>query len=487
MKKERSAEKNSPTGEFFFERLERVSRERESLLCVGLDPSLDAVPDGELEKYCKGIVEATKGAACTYKPNAAFFEARGARGLEALKSVVTHVHSLGFPVILDAKRGDISSTALAYAKAAFDVLGADALTVNPLLGGDSVESFASRADRGVFVLCHTSNPGARDLQELEAGGAPLYEHIAGLAAAHGARGNVGLVIGATYPEVLERVRRIVPQMWFLLPGIGAQGGDLAASLRAGLTREGTGVLVNVSRGISEAADPGKAALEFRDRINEARKIAVSSRGPDAKSITQENGWALVEEIALGLHELGAVRFGEFTLKSGLKSPIYVDLRLLVSAPKLMALAAKAIAGLISGLSFDRIAAIPYGGLPIGEAVSLQTGKPLIYPRREVKEHGTRNSIEGTFAKGETVLVLDDLITTGGSKIEALEPLQKAGLKVRDVAVLIDRGQGGGSELARRGYALHALFTLGGLIDILARAGRIKETTRDEVRAALGIQ
>lgn len=483
MKTERNVEKTSPTGEVFFERLNRISREKDSLLCVGLDPSLDAVQDGELEKYCKGIVEATKGAACAYKPNAAFFEARGSRGFAALQNVVAHIRSLGFPVILDAKRGDISSTALAYAKAAFDVLGADALTVNPLLGGDSVEGFASRADRGVFVLCHTSNPGARDLQELEAGGAPLYEHIARLAAAHGVRGNVGLVIGATYPEVLERVRRIVPQMWFLLPGIGAQGGDLAASLRAGLTREGTGVLVNVSRGISEAADPGRAALDFRDRINEAREKAAAPRGPDAKG----NARGLVEEIALGLHDLGAVRFGEFTLKSGLKSPIYVDLRLLVSAPKLMALAAKAIAGLVSGLSFDRIAAIPYGGLPIGEAVSLQTGKPLIYPRREVKEHGTRNAIEGTFSQGETALVLDDLITTGGSKIEALEPLQKAGLKIRDVAVLIDRGQGGGPELARRGYALHALFTIGGLIDILAREGRIKETTRDEVRAALGIQ
>jgi uridine monophosphate synthetase len=298
---------------------------------------------------------------------------------------------------------------------------------------------------------------------------------------------VGLVIGATYPEVLKRVRRIVPRMWFLLPGIGAQGGDLEASLRAGLTREGTGVLVNVSRGISQAADPGKAALEFRDRINEAREKTVASRGPEAKENTEEEGRALVEEIALGLHDIGAVRFGEFTLKSGLKSSIYVDLRLLVSAPKLMALAAKGIARLISGLSFERIAAIPYGGLPIGEAVSLQTGKPLIYPRREVKEHGTRNAIEGTFNRGETVLVLDDLITTGGSKIEALEPLQKAGLKIRDVAVLIDRGQGGGPELARRGYSLHALFTLGGLIDILARAGRIKEATRDEVREALGIQ
>jgi uridine monophosphate synthetase len=196
--------------------------------------------------------------------------------------------------------------------------------------------------------------------------------------------------------------------------------------------------------------------------------------------------SLVEEIALGLHALGAVRFGEFTLKSGEKSPIYIDLRLLVSDPALMRTVARAMAGLLGGIRCDRIAAIPYGGLPIGQAVALETGLPLLYPRREVKEHGTRKAIEGAFAPGETVAVLDDLVTTGGSKLEAIAPLAEAGLVVKDVVVLVDRGQGGAEELAARGLRLHAVLTLAGLLDALVRRGAIDASAAAGVRSALGI-
>jgi uridine monophosphate synthetase len=464
----------------FFSVIQERAGKAGSLLCVGLDPQPDSVgPDG-LISFGKRIVETTRDAACVYKPNIAFYEAHGPEGISALKKTIDLIHDYGVPVILDAKRGDISSTAAAYATAVFDVLGADAVTVNPLLGGDSVESFSSRRNAGVFILCHTSNPGARDIQELTVEGAPLYEKVARLATGWNTNGNIGLVVGATFPDQLRRIRRIAPDMWFLLPGIGSQGGDLAASLEAGLRRDGSGVLVNVSRGISTAADPRAAALEYRDRINDLRLKhgAAASGGPSVAPRTSE--------IAIGLHDLGAVRFGEFTLKSGLKSPIYVDLRLLVSDARLLRLVAEAMAELASGISFDRIAAIPYGGLPIGTAVSLASGKPLIYPRKEIKDHGTRQAIEGAFKAGETVLVLDDLVSTGGSKIEAMEPLQAAGLSVRDVLVLIDREQGGGRELAAKGYRLHAVFTLRALLDVLVGAGRITADVRESVRTALGL-
>jgi uridine monophosphate synthetase len=330
---------------------------------------------------------------------------------------------------------------------------------------------------------------------------PLYERIARLAGGWNTHDNVGLVVGATFPEVLRRVRMIVPEMWLLLPGIGAQGGDLDASLAAALTSSGSGVLVNVSRAISDAADARAAALSYRDRMNAAREKHARHGGkksppaafhiPDASpakpaSDVPSVSPARADQIALGLHELGAIRFGEFTLKSGLISPLYIDLRLLVSSPKLMTLVARSLALLLGDLRYDRIAAIPYGGLPIGQAVALECGRPLIYPRREAKEHGTKNLIEGAYAAGETVVVLDDLITTGGSKLDAMAPLTDAGLTVKDVVVLVDREQGGRQELAAHGLALHAAFTISELLDSLVRGGRIDETVRRDVRARLRI-
>jgi uridine monophosphate synthetase len=466
----------------FFQRLAR--RTEGSLLCVGIDPPLGAVKTEELLAFGRRIFDATHEAACLYKPNIAFYEARGIEGLEKLQELIRYIHEAGFLVLLDAKRGDISSTAAAYAQAAFAQWGADAVTINPLLGGDGVEPFTAYPDRGVFVLCHTSNPGAKELQELDVGGTPLYERIARLAAGWNTRGNVGLVVGATFPEVLKRVRMIVPDMWLLLPGIGAQGGDLDASLAAALSASGSGVLVNVSRAISDAADPRAAALEYRDRMNTAREKHARRAGKEAPQPGASR--VLADQIALGLHELGAIRFGEFTLKSGLLSPVYIDLRLLVSDPKLMALVARALARLLEDLPYDRIAAIPYGGLPIGQAVSMVCGRPLIYPRKEAKDHGTKNLIEGAYAAGEVVVVLDDLITTGGSKRDAMMPLTDAGLKVKDVVVLVDREQGGRQELAAHGLALHAVLTISELLDSLVRGSRISDTVRRDVRARLGI-
>lgn len=473
----------------FFDRLAAACRERDSLLCVGIDPPVDAVADASLAAWSRGIIDAASDAACCVKPNYGFFEARGIAGLEALAEIIAHAKARGLSVILDAKRGDIASSAAAYARAAFERWGADAVTVNPLLGADGVEPFTAYADRGAFLLCRTSNPGARDLQELPCGGRPLYEHIAGLAVSWNRSGNIGLVVGATGPQQLARVRRIAAEPWILLPGVGAQGGDLESSLAAGLRNDGLGVVVNVSRAIAQAADPRRAAREYRDRINEARR-APRHAPPSAPAAPAAGSGAidasLVEAIALGLHALGAVRFGEFTLKSGQQSPIYLDLRLLVSDPALMRTVARAMADLVRGLACDRIAAIPYGGLPIGQAVALETGLPLVYPRREVKEYGTRRAIEGAYEPGETAVVLDDLVTTGGSKLEAIAPLLEAGLKVDDVVVLVDRGQGGAEELARHGLRLHAVLTLGTLLDALVRRGAVGSSAAAAVRSSLGI-
>jgi len=190
------------------------------------------------------------------------------------------------------------------------------------------------------------------------------------------------------------------------------------------------------------------------------------------------------ELCRGLHDLGAVKFGRFTLKSGAVSPVYIDLRLLVTEPSFLAVVAQAYAELLAPLSFDRLAAIPYAALPIGTAVALATGRPMIYPRREVKEHGTRQTIEGRFQPGETVVVLDDLISSGDSKLEAIAPLVAAGLVVRDVVVLIDRLGGGGETLRERGYRLHSVLTLADIAATLAADGRLSAEREAEVTAYL---
>ena len=193
---------------------------------------------------------------------------------------------------------------------------------------------------------------------------------------------------------------------------------------------------------------------------------------------------LTIQLTNHLFNTGCIQFGTFTLKSGLISPIYVDLRLLVSHPPLLREVARAMAEIARGLTFDRFAAIPYAGLPIGVALALEMNRPLIYPRREVKTHGTRRAIEGAFEPGETVLLIDDLITRGDSKLEATRPLEAAGLTVRDVLVLIDREQGGAEYLARHGYRLHAVLTLTQVLDVLKESAYITLAQCAEVLAYL---
>ena len=255
-----------------------------SLVCVGLDPEPAKFPAkfaGDPDAvfgFCRDIVDATAEFACAFKPQIAHFAALGAEG--ALERLIAHIHAEhpGVPAILDAKRGDIGSTAQRYAAEAFDRYGADAVTVNPYLGGDSLQPFLERAERGVVVLCRTSNPGAGDLQDLVVDGRPLYQHVAAKAAAEwNGNGNVALVVGATWPGQLREVRAIVGDMPLLVPGVGAQGGDAAGVVRNARTADGTGLMVSSSRAILYASSgddyaqaAAAAALALRETLNEHR-------------------------------------------------------------------------------------------------------------------------------------------------------------------------------------------------------------------------
>ena len=245
----------------FVDKLRRRWRDADSLLCVGLDPDPARFPEALVDDpdalfdFCRDIVDATAEFACAFKPQIAYFAAHNG-GEAALQRLVAHIDGAhpDVPVILDAKRGDIGSTAEQYAVEAFDRYGADAVTLNPYMGRDSAEPFLRRDDRGCIFLCHTSNPGARDFQELEVDGRPLYQHIARtIAQEWNAAGNCALVVGATFPEELKVIRGMVGDMPLLIPGVGAQGGDVEAVVRHGASADGTGLMVNSSRGILYAS------------------------------------------------------------------------------------------------------------------------------------------------------------------------------------------------------------------------------------------
>ncbi len=461
----------------FFKSLEARVAEVDSLLCVGLDPHSQDLPEQTAQHawaFCKRIIDQTLPFAAAYKPNAAFFEALGPEGFEVLGKVIASIPD-GVPVILDAKRGDIASTARAYATAALETLGADAITLNAYMGIDAVSPFIESPAKGAFVLCKTSNPSAEDLQLYGQGtaGRALFEEVAALAEGWNQNDNVGLVVGATQVEALRRVRAAAPGLWILAPGVGHQGGNLEAALEAGLRADGLGVLVPVSRGISRADNPGEAARTLRDQINAARQKVQGRPVHDA-----------LDALADALVDIGCIRFGSFTLKSGLESPIYIDLRRLITAPGVLAQVAAAYLPLMRSLEFDRLAALPYAALPIGTAVSLQSGWPMIFPRREAKGYGTRKLIEGEPVVGETIVVVDDLATTGGSKLEAIEKLQGADLKVTDIVVLIDRQSGAQQAMAKVGCTLHAVFTLRGLLERWERTGRVSAQQVQAVREFL---
>ena len=264
----------------FIHKLDRACRTNRSLLCVGLDPDPDRMPVADAAEFNRAIVDATADLVCAYKPNLAFYEAMGIEGLRALERTIAHIKERAPDVLLigDAKRGDVGASAEAYAKAIFDVWGFDAATVNAYGGGDTVRPFLEYRDRGVFIWCRSSNPGAGDFQDLkwEESGEPVYRELAGRAVEWASASNIGLVVGATYPAEMKQLRELCPDTPFLIPGVGTQEGDIKEATLNGADAKGRKAVINASRSVlyaSTGSDYAQAARKeagnLRDGINAA--------------------------------------------------------------------------------------------------------------------------------------------------------------------------------------------------------------------------
>jgi uridine monophosphate synthetase len=473
-------------GMTFFESLEDSAHKKGGPLCVGIDPRIEPGDDirDRLISYGRRVVDACAPYCVAFKPQLAFFERHGAEGWSALEAVLEHIRSIDseFPVILDAKRGDIGSTAEAYAQALLDRPGNLAVTLSPYLGKESAEPFLKRKGRGAFILCRTTNPGAGRLQErILDDGTPLFLAVSDEALSwepDSAGTSIGLVVAGNDPAILGAVRNRHPDPWFLAPGIGAQGGKADQAIAAGARTDGFGVLVSASRSVADAADPAAAARELRDSLDKARSALKTKTGSrfaaanpvNIRGVSMRLTPAERKELLVGLFRIGAFQTGEFTLKSGLISPFYLDLRRIGADPRILSLTGRAYGELLEGLKADHLAGIPVAALPLAAAASLATGRSLIYPRLEKKAHGSGARVEGVWKAGDVAVMLDDLITTGGSKREAAAVLREAGLEVRDLVVLIERGDEGRRDMAEAGISLRAWARVEDLLEAGLDAG-----------------
>lgn len=467
----------------FITKLTKAIERNNSLLCVGLDPTEEMLPkEGDLYSRLTGwaeeLVAQTRGLVCCYKPNSGFFEQFGPKGVKALADILEAMPE-DIPVLLDAKRGDIGSTAEAYAKAAWQGFFADAVTLSPYLGKDSILPFLENAEKAVFLLCHTSNPSAKEIQLY--GTPPLYEFIAQISRQWGEDKRIGLVIGATQPEALKRVREICPQAWFLAPGIGAQGGNLKLALSNGLRGDGLGMIIPVSRGIIKAEDPRAAASALRDEINAVREEKRAQFSPGAGNTADETRQ---QQLIQRLFDCGCVKFGSFTLASGKQSPVYLDLRRLVSFPDVLDLAAEAYMDALLRIDFDLIGGVPYAALPIASIAALKLRRPMIYTRKEVKAHGTGQMVEGVYSAGQKVVLVEDVVTSGGAIQLSVNSLAEVGLNVGEAVVLVDREQGGVENLAQLGIRVHPILKFHQILDELRQTNRLDEATYQTTLAYL---
>lgn len=476
----------------FFDKLNAAIARNDSLLFVGLDPNPEMMPQntnsgnmiGELRNWLQFLIEETKNLVCAYKPTLGFYEALGVQGLELLTQIFKTIPS-HIPIILDAKHSDLN-TSTVFARTIFQEWQVDAVTLNCYAGQDHVAPFLVYPGKAVFVLCCTSNPGAIALQQYPPGELPFYLQLVKQSQAWGTPEQVGLEVGSTTPEIFARIRELAPERLILARSIWAKV-NFKEILTAALNPNDGNLLIPVPQDILAADNLAPKIDSLRQQINQIRLETQQNSTctvwlPDVCLLNQHPHF----ELILQLYDIGCIMFGDFVQASGAVFPYYVDLRKIISNPQIFTSILSAYANILETLKFDRIAGIPYGSLPTATGLSLRLNRPMIFPRKEVKAHGTRRVIEGNFHPGETVVVVDDILISGKSAIEGAGKLESAGLKVEDIVVFIDHEQGVKDRLREHGYCAHSVLAISEITETLLQAGRINEAQFSALAAHEGV-
>lgn len=466
----------------FFDKLNGAIARNNSLLFLGLDPNPEMLPRkttqgntdsiiSDLWEYLQFLITETSNLVCAYKPTLGFYQALGVEGMELLQKTLKAIPS-HIPIILDAKHSDLNTSSV-FAQAVFEDWQVDAITLSPYPGQDLVAPFLVYPGKGVFILCCTSNPGAIPLQQYPSAD-PLYLQVAKEAKTWGTPEQLGLEVGTISPDVLSQIRAIAPERIILARSIWSEGGNLTQLLAAGLNNNGDGLLVPIPQDILSGENPSVAIESLRQEVNQVRNQVINEGSkcsvwlPDVCLLNQHPQMDLI----LQLYDIGCIIFGNFVQASGATFPYYIDLRTIISNPQTFDKIINSYADVLKDLSFDRIAGIPYGSLPTATGLSLRLNCPMIYPRKEVKAHGTRRVIEGNFQPGETVVVVDDILISGKSAMEGAEKLKSGGLNVNDIVVFIDHEQGVKDRLKQNGYRAHSVLGISEITATLYEAGRI---------------
>ena len=468
-----------------FAKLNKTISQNQSLLVVGLDPNPEMLPrlgnrfilntDNQidnLQAWLEWVIEQTRELVAAYKLNLGFYQALGVAGLALLDSILKRIPPQ-YPVILDAKHGDLNTSSV-FAQTIFTQWGIDVVTLTPYAGQDHVAPFLVHGDKAVFILCHTSNPGALALQNYPHPDNPLYLEIVKQVQSWGTMEQVYLEVGSNDPEIIRKIRTLAPERLILLRSIWTEGADVEQIIRAGLDANGEGLLIPISVDLLAHENLSQSVANLNQQVRQIRSELITA-GSSCELWTSNVclfNQHPHQELILQLFDIGCLLFGEYVQASGETFSYYIDLRKIISNPQLFNQVIQAYGGILKNLTFDRIAGIPYGALPTATGLALHLSRPMIFPRKEVKAHGTRRLIEGNFHPGETAIVIDDILISGKSVMEGAAKLESAGLKVEDIVVFIDHEAGVKQRLASNGYQAHSVLNISEITETLYEAGRI---------------